>query len=345
MGNLVYKTRISFTKWDSWSTNGTLGLLFTSNGDELVINDRDMEINGCKNNKNILKYGYRNAGGVIMTIEEMKVKRKELGLSCRELAELGDLPLATVQKVFSGATKAPRSKTIRSLEKVFSKFTEKETFTKGDMYEPFESEYLCVSDVVRDKAVEYKTRDLFDKRDKSHTVEEYLALPDDLRVELIDGTFYEMLAPTYTHQEILSYIFIEMRLFVKKNKGKCKVLPAPFDIQLDKDNKTMVQPDIVVICEKDRINDKRGYGAPDMVVEILSPSTAKKDWEIKLGKYMAAGVREYWIVDPVKKMVVVFFKSDDYADVPEIYSFDSQVPVHIWDCKCKVDFSQIDTEI
>lgn len=280
-----------------------------------------------------------------MTIEEMKAKKNELGLSCRELAELGDLPLATVQKVFSGATKAPRSKTIRSLENVFNKLAANGTFTRVDRYEPFEGEYLCVSDVARDEAVEYKTGDLFDKRCKSHTVEEYLALPDDLRVELIDGTFYEMLAPTYTHQELLMSIVIELKTFVKKNKGKCKVVAAPFDIQLDKDNKTMVQPDVVVICDKDRINDKRGYGAPDMVVEILSPSTAKKDWEIKLAKYMAAGVREYWIVDPKKKIVVVFYKAEDYSDVPEIYSFDSQVPVHIWDCKCKVDFSQIDTEI
>lgn len=280
-----------------------------------------------------------------MTIKEMKEKKKELGLSCRELAELGDIPLATVQKVFSGATKTPRSKTIRSLEDVFSKLSEKATFTKGDRYEPFASRYYYVSDVAHDEAVEYKAEDLFDKRNKSHTVEEYLALPDDLRVELIDGTFYEMLAPTYTHQELLMSIVIELRSFVKKNKGKCKVVAAPFDIQLDKDNKTMLQPDIVVICDKERIDDKRGYGAPDMVVEILSPSTAKKDWEIKLGKYMAAGVREYWIVDPKKKTVVVFFKSEDYSDVPEIYNFDSQVPVHIWDCKCKVDFSQIDTEL
>ncbi len=280
-----------------------------------------------------------------MTIEEMKAKKNELGLSCRELAELGELPLATVQKVFSGATKAPRSKTIRSLENVFNKLAADKTFTRADRYEPFEDESLCVSDAAQDESVEYKTGDLFDKRCKSHTVEEYLAMPDDLRVELIDGTFYEMLAPTYTHQELLMSIVIELKTFVKKNKGKCKVVAAPFDIQLDKDNKTMVQPDVVVICDKDRINDIRGYGAPDMVVEILSPSTAKKDWEIKLAKYMAAGVREYWIVDPKKKIVVVFYKAEDYSDVPEIYSFDSQVPVHIWDCKCKVDFSQIDTEI
>ncbi len=280
-----------------------------------------------------------------MTIEAMKAKKNELGLSCRELAELGDLPLATVQKVFSGATKVPRSKTIRSLEMVFNKLAGEGRSERGVRYEPAEKEYFSGSGVLQEEAFEYKTGNLFDENDKSHTVEEYLTLPDDLRVELIDGTFYEMFAPTYTHQELLMSIVIELRSFVKKNKGKCKVIAAPFDIQLDNDNKTMVQPDIVVICEKDRLNDKRGYGAPDMVVEILSPSTAKKDWQIKLGKYMAAGVREYWIVDPKKKIVVVFYNAEDYSDVPEIYSFDSQVPVHIWDRKCKVDFSQIDTEL
>ena len=131
-----------------------------------------------------------------------------------------------------------------------------------------------------------------------------------------------------------------MRLFVKKNKGKCKVLPAPFDIQLDKDNKTMVQPDIVVICEKDRINDKRGYGAPDMVVEILSPSTAKKDWEIKLGKYMAAGVREYWIIDPKKQTVMVYdFPDDDLT--PEKYTFHDRIPILISEGQCSIDFDRI----
>lgn len=272
-----------------------------------------------------------------MTIEQMMEKKREMGFSCEELSKLSGVPLATVQKIFSGMTKSPRRKTIVKLEEAFYKCSGHDSARY-----PADDQDLLLS--VGEGAVEYGKKDLFDKSDKSHTVEEYLSLPDDMRVELIDGTFYEMYSPTYEHQEILSVIFMTLRNFVDKNKGKCKVLPAPFDIQLNKDNKTMVQPDVVVICEKDRINKNRGYGAPDMVVEILSPSTTRKDWGIKLAKYLEAGVREYWIVDPVKSIIVVFYSENDSIG-PEIYNFDSQVPVHIWDGKCKVDFSKIDTEL
>lgn len=277
-----------------------------------------------------------------MTIEQMKERKKELGFSCAEIARIARLPLATVQKVFSGATKAPRRKTIIALEKVLS---EDITYRDESAYqtESEVSDILCVSEA----AVKYNSdgKDLFDPNDKSHTVEEYLSLPEDLRVELIDGTFYEMFSPVYEHQELLMSIAMELRTFVKKNKGACKVIPAPFDIQLDEDNKTMVQPDVVVICKKDRINPKRGFGAPDMVVEILSPSTEKKDSTLKLRKYMKAGVREYWIVDPMKKKIIVYTDIGDGIVFPDIYDFTDKVPVHIWDGKCEVDFSQIDTEI
>ena len=274
-----------------------------------------------------------------MTIEQMMEKKREMGFSCEELSKISGVPLATVQKIFSGMTRSPRRKTIVKLEEAFYKSS---GYEQGGVRYPEYDQELLLS--AGEGAVEYGKKDLFDKSDNSHTVEEYLSLPDDMRVELIDGTFYEMYSPTYEHQEILMSIAMELRTFVKKNNGKCKVLPAPFDIQLNKDNKTMVQPDVVVICEKDRINKNRGYGAPDMVVEILSPSTTRKDWGIKLAKYLEAGVREYWIVDPLKRIIVVFYCENDSVG-PEIYNFDSQVPVHIWDGKCKVDFSKIDTEL
>ena len=275
-----------------------------------------------------------------MTIEQMMEKKREMGFSCEELSKISGVPLATVQKIFSGMTRSPRRKTIVKLEEAFYKSSGSEQ--GGVRYPEYDQELLLSAG---EGAVEYGKKDLFDKSDNSHTVEEYLSLPDDMRVELIDGTFYEMYSPTYEHQEILMSIAMELRTFVKKNNGKCKVLPAPFDIQLNKDNKTMVQPDVVVICEKDRINKNRGYGAPDMVVEILSPSTTRKDWGIKLAKYLEAGVREYWIVDPKNRIIVVYFDEAEDSVFPTIYNFDSQVPVHIWDGKCKVDFSKIDTEL
>ena len=111
------------------------------------------------------------------------------------------------------------------------------------------------------------------------------------------------------------------------------------DVQLDCDDRTMVQPDVLVVCDRDKIIKRCIYGAPDFVVEILSPSTKRKDGIIKLSKYISAGVREYWIVDPDKKQVVVYdFQKEDY---PVIYGFGGEIPVGIFDGECRIDFAEI----
>ena len=116
-------------------------------------------------------------------------------------------------------------------------------------------------------------------------------------------------------------------------------MAAPMDVQLDCDDKTMVQPDVMVICDRDKITRKCIYGAPDLAVEILSDSTKKKDMYVKLGKYMEAGVREYWLVDPKGKKVIAY---DFEAEVtPSIYGFSSKVPVGIFGGECEVDFAKI----
>ena len=115
------------------------------------------------------------------------------------------------------------------------------------------------------------------------------------------------------------------------------------DVQLDCDDKTMVQPDVMVVCDRDKIINRCLYGAPDFVVEILSPSTSKKDSTIKLKKYKDAGVREYWMVDPDKKKVVVY--DWNKSDIPVVYGFDAKVPVGIFDGECEIDFAEIYEEI
>ena len=117
------------------------------------------------------------------------------------------------------------------------------------------------------------------------------------------------------------------------------VLQAPTDVQLDCDEKTMVQPDILVVCQRNRLTKQNVYGAPDMVVEVLSKSTRKKDMSLKLYKYSNAGVLEYWIVDPNNKMVFVYDLEND-MDV-NIYSFQDKVPVKIFNNECVVDFSEM----
>ena len=192
--------------------------------------------------------------------------------------------------------------------------------------------------MVKEEAAAYGV-----KKQGEYTLEDYYAIPDERRVELIDGVIYDMASPTYTHQELVLEIAYLLKSFVKKNKGNCRVSVSPFDVQLDCDDKTMVQPDVMVVCDRDKIINSCVYGAPDFVVEVLSPSTSKKDSAIKLKKYKAAGVWEYWMVDPDKKKVVVY----DWGkgEMPTVYGFDDKVPVGIFGGECEIDFAEIYQEI
>ena len=181
------------------------------------------------------------------------------------------------------------------------------------------------------------------KRQGEYTLEDYYAIPDDRRVELIDGIIYDMSAPTYVHQQIGFLIGWHLQAYIFKKKGTCISSVAPLDVQLDRDDKTMVQPDVIVVCDRDKAINRCVYGAPDFVVEILSPSTAKKDSLLKLKKYKEAGVREYWMVDPDKKKVVVYDWSK--SEIPTVYGFDAKVSVGIFDGECEIDFAKIYQEI
>ena len=274
-----------------------------------------------------------------MTLEKMKERKKELGYSCEELARLSGLPCSTVQKIFSGATTSPRRKTVMALERILDVVGNSDYRNDpvpGD-------DVLCVQDSSAAYDIEPAIEgDNSRKFKKGHyTIDDYYALPDEQRVELINGVLYDMAAPSVVHQTVLSYLFSELFNFAGKNKGKFKVYPAAIDVRLDKDDKTMVQPDIVIICDKDKITDKRIEGAPDMVIEILSPSTEKKDSILKNYKYFEAGVREYWMVDPKREKIVVYYFGGDNYDIPAVYGFESKIPVHIWDDKCVIDFSEI----
>ena len=113
-------------------------------------------------------------------------------------------------------------------------------------------------------------------------MEDYRALPEDVRAELIDGVLIFLEAPTFTHQEVLSELLLEFGNYVRNNKGPCRVVPSPLDVQLDCDDRTMVQPDIAVICRNERITRKGVYGAPDLCIEVISESTRKLDYSVKM---------------------------------------------------------------
>ena len=278
-----------------------------------------------------------------MTIEELKNRKTALGLTNEMIAKAADLPLSTVQKIMSGATKAPRKASLVAIETVL---TDEERRRNAAAHTQIARSSYAYEDlpethgVVKESAAEYKYAPVARKKDGEYTLDDYYALPDERRVELIDGVFYDMSAPAVIHQKILGELFILFRECTDAHEGECEVYLSPCDVRLDRDNKTMVQPDLLVICGPYDLGAKRFEGAPDLALEILSPSTRSKDMLLKLYKYQNAGVKEYWIVDPDHETVMVYdFRNDNFY--PEIYDFDAVIPIHISGGQCSIDFSRV----
>ena len=175
------------------------------------------------------------------------------------------------------------------------------------------------------------------------TLEDYIALPEGARVEMIDGVFYDMAAPTFVHQRVSYLIGKAFDNYISVNGGRCIMSIAPTDVQLNCDNRTMVQPDVLVVCDRKKLTQERVVGVPDLVVEVVSPGNHQMDEILKLMKYRDAGVREYWLVFPEEKRVVVY--PFETSIEPVTYSFEQKVPVGIWKGDCEVDFQEIYEQI
>lgn len=166
------------------------------------------------------------------------------------------------------------------------------------------------------------------RKEDVYTIDDIYALPDGKRAELIDGKIYYMAPPSWTHQRISSKLHQLIANYIDSKNGKCEVLAAPFAVFLNEDNINYVEPDISVICDESKLDEKGCHGAPDWIIEIVSQSSKSRDYMAKLFKYRATGVREYWIVDPEKQMVMVYgFEKD----IVEQYKFGEHVPVSIYD--------------
>lgn len=164
------------------------------------------------------------------------------------------------------------------------------------------------------------------------TAEEYFRTPEtNKHIELRDGVLIEFATPTPQHQDIVLGLGSEIRYFIRANKGDCRPFVSPLDVKLDDYN--VVQPDVFVICDPSKYDDKRCYGAPDWCIEVLS-TNRRDDLVDKLALYSAHGVREYWIVDPKNEKTVVYFF--ERSDLPNIYTFDTAVPVGIYDGKLSI---------
>jgi len=165
---------------------------------------------------------------------------------------------------------------------------------------------------------------------KSYTEEDYYRLPEDSRAELIEGQFVNLAAPARIHQKILSELHISIGQYLRTKGGTCQVYPAPFAVKLFEDNATIVEPDISVICDPNKLTEKGCSGAPDWILEIVSPGNPGHDYVRKLNLYLNAGVREYWIVDPQREKVFVYLLGEPDFKV-ETYTFQDTIKVNIYD--------------
>lgn len=174
----------------------------------------------------------------------------------------------------------------------------------------------------------------------TYTEEDYYNLPENVRAELINGQFYNMAAPSRIHQKILSELHITIGQYIRSRHGSCEVYPAPFAVKLFKDDKTIVEPDISVICDSDKLTDRGCTGAPDWIIEISSPGNPGHDYIYKLHLYADAGVREYWIVNPLKKRVIVYDLEEPHFSM-DTYTFQDNIKANIYD-DLWIDFGELD---
>ena len=175
------------------------------------------------------------------------------------------------------------------------------------------------------------------QQNKEYSIDDIYVLPDGQRAELIDGRMYMMAPPTRRHQQILGALYRKVADYIDKKGGSCEVDIAPFAVFLNEDDKNYVEPDISVICAPEKLTDNGCTGAPDWIIEIVSPGSRRMDYFVKLFKYRTAGVREYWIVDPEKNRVTVYLFDSDNT---EEYSFSDTVKVGIYD-DLEIDLSSI----
>lgn len=181
--------------------------------------------------------------------------KEQRGYSLEEIADLAGVPLETVRKIFSGEMEDPGSAAMEAVENVL--------LSGETLYPETDGENM----MLRESAAAYGV-----KKD-GFTLEDYYALPDERRAELLDGVLYDMAAPSTIHQFVIIRLALAFESYISDKKGKCIVLPSPVDVQIDCDDRTMLQPDLLILCDRSKLIRRCIMGAPDLVVEIMSPSS------------------------------------------------------------------------
>lgn len=248
-------------------------------------------------------------------IQNIKEAKEKNHLTNAQIAKLSGVPYGTVIKILNGITKSPNYAKIIAMEESLVNFMKEETGA------------LDLGAI---------NLNLF-----SNTIDDFYAMKSDKRAELIDGAFFMMSASSIWHQSVVGNMFVTLASYIKSNKSPCKAIISPVDVQLDMDNRTMIEPDLIIVCDPNKIKDKCIFGAPDFVLEVTSKSTRSRDFMLKLSKYKNAGVREYWIIDETSQKVYVYSNLNEQDDfVINTYNFTDTIPVSIYD-NLHIDMKEI----
>ena len=171
---------------------------------------------------------------------------------------------------------------------------------------------------------------------RKYTVEEIEAMPENVRVELIDGVIYYQATPSANHQSLLMFLSGTIWSYIRDHQGKCSMFPAPLALYLNQDSETYLEPDLMLVCDDSKIEQNGVHSGPDVVMEIVSPSSKRRDYILKQNKYQKAEVREYWILDPQSEMITIHrFETG----MVEIRGFHETIAVEILE-GLEIDFSQ-----
>ena len=285
-----------------------------------------------------------------MTVEEIRKRKKRLKLTTQQLALLAELPLGTVSKILTGETKNPSYLTIEKLEATIEK---EEMLARVEAYQKAMHQYFL--EHPEDEGNQKKFEEIYRKvnrlndapipyavpkdeepvmygslalQDQRMTINELSKMGESRDLQLINGQLVVSEMAGVSHQRMVKRLGRAISDFVEKKQGICEVFDVGVNVYLDEDEYTLVIPDLAVVCNPSQITEQGVVGAPDWVIEVVSPSTRQNDYHKKLHKYMDAGVREYWIVDMDRRMVSVCINGEPMQVT--IYSFDDEIPVHIY---------------
>ena len=298
----------------------------------------------------------------MMTIDEMNEAKEKYRYTNEMISQKSGVPLPTVQKVLSKTTKRPRYNTMVALEAVFKRADKdryyewtgeygssqvKESGLAYDLYgtgDPATTDTTYALGEITEYSEEglpiHPRYKIPIRKQGDYTTDDLDKIPDDVRVELIDGVIYDLASPTSMHQTIIGTVFTIMNMYSISHGRGCMPYISPLDTKFDRGKKTKVQPDLMVVCGADETKRDDDHEpetqAPDFIMEVLSPSSRKVDMLIKLNKYFKVGVREYWIVDPKEESVMVYDFENNEINVR--YSFEDEVPVAISGGDLKIDF-------